>query len=199
MNKQEFLETLRQGLSGYPKTEVEGRLSFYSELIDDIVEEGKSEEAAVSKIGNVNEIISGIIADIPLTKIIKERITPRKKMGAFEIALLILGFPIWFSILIACLAVFISVYAVIWAVIISLWAAEVSFAIGVLVSFALGIMSICRGDGVRGIVLMSASSVLAGLSILLFFGCRTATEGAIFLTKRIILWVKSLFQIKENG
>ncbi|MBR5538496.1 MAG: hypothetical protein IKU61_01205 [Clostridia bacterium] len=47
MNKQEFLEELRKGLSGLPKEDVRERLNFYGEIIDDRIEEGLTEEEAV--------------------------------------------------------------------------------------------------------------------------------------------------------
>lgn len=40
MNKQEFLTELRAKLSGLPTYDVEERLSFYGEMIDDRTEEG---------------------------------------------------------------------------------------------------------------------------------------------------------------
>ena len=46
MNKQEFLNQLRSGLNGLPHEEIEERVMFYSEMIDDRVEEGLSEEDA---------------------------------------------------------------------------------------------------------------------------------------------------------
>ena len=74
MSKQEFLVQLRKGLSGLPQDDIEERLTFYSEMIDDRMEEGFSEEEAVSQIGSVDEIVSQIIADIPIMKIAKEKI-----------------------------------------------------------------------------------------------------------------------------
>ena len=47
MRKQEFLTELRKGLSGLPQDDIEERLSFYSEMIDDQIEEGLAEEEAV--------------------------------------------------------------------------------------------------------------------------------------------------------
>ena len=41
-------------------------------------------------------------------------------------------------------------------------------------------------------------AVSAGLAIALFFGCKAVTVGAAKLTKKIALWVKSLFMRKEN-
>ena len=36
MNKQEYLERLRRGLSELPIEDVEERIGFYSEMIDDL-------------------------------------------------------------------------------------------------------------------------------------------------------------------
>ena len=47
MNKEEFLNSLRKRLKGLPNNEIEERISFYSEMIDDRVEEGMSEEEAI--------------------------------------------------------------------------------------------------------------------------------------------------------
>ena len=67
MTKQEFLNKLGKGLSCLPQEDIEERLTFYSEMIDDRMEEGFSEEDAVLEIGDIDEIISQTIADIPIT------------------------------------------------------------------------------------------------------------------------------------
>lgn len=56
MSKEEFLAQLRRGLAGLPQEDVEERLTFYSETIDDRIEEGLTEEAAVADVGDVDEI-----------------------------------------------------------------------------------------------------------------------------------------------
>ena len=115
MNKQSFLGRLRKALSGLPQKEQEERITFYSEMIDDRMEEGMLEEEAVASIGTWKEIL----ADLP----------PIKKTGnALVILLLILGCPIWLSLGIAVLAVVFSLYVSVWAVIISFWAVFVSIA-----------------------------------------------------------------------
>ena len=40
MRKQDFIKELRLNLSFLPKEEIDDRISFYSELIDDKIEEG---------------------------------------------------------------------------------------------------------------------------------------------------------------
>jgi uncharacterized membrane protein len=73
MKKEEFLSTLKKKLSSLPKQELEERLNFYSEMIDDRVEEGRTEEEAILDIGSIDDISAQIIAEIPLKKIVKEK------------------------------------------------------------------------------------------------------------------------------
>ena len=199
MNKQEFLSRLRQELSGLPQDDVEERLAFYTEMIDDLVEDGLSEEEAVAEIGPVEQLAPQIVADIPLPRLVKERIKPNRPYRAWEIVLLVLGFPLWFPLLLAAFAVVLSVYLTVWAVILSLWAVELSCVIGALGSAASGVLSIFRGEGAQGLLRISAALVLAGLSIFLFFGCVAATKGTLVLTKKIVLGVKSRLIRKENA
>lgn len=198
MNKQEFLVQLRKGLSGLPKDDIEERLTFYSEMIDDRMEEGLSEETAVREIGTVDELISQIIADIPLTKLVKERITPNKRLKAWEIVLLVLGSPIWLSILIAVFAVILSLYVSLWSVIIALWAVFVSLIGCVLGGIAGGIVFACCGNVLTGIAMIGASLVCAGLSVFMFYGCKAVTKGILILTKKLAVWIKNCFIKKEE-
>ena len=50
MTKIKFLIELHNRLSGLPKDDVEERLSFYSEMIEDRIEDGLSEEEAVEAV-----------------------------------------------------------------------------------------------------------------------------------------------------
>ena len=48
MNKIEFMQKLKDGLAGLSPKDREEQLNFYSEMIDDRIEEGLSEEEAVA-------------------------------------------------------------------------------------------------------------------------------------------------------
>mgnify|MGYP003295524098 CR=1 FL=1 len=63
MTKLRFLMTLRDCLSDLTGDEVEERLRFYSEMIEDRMEEGLSEAEAVSAVGSVDEIAAQIMAE----------------------------------------------------------------------------------------------------------------------------------------
>ena len=67
MNKDQFLEELRKKLSGLPQEDIDERLAFYSEMIDDRMEEGITEEDAVAGLGTVDSVVEQIMSEIPLT------------------------------------------------------------------------------------------------------------------------------------
>ena len=193
MNKQEFLERLRASLNGLPSDDIEGRIAFYNEMLDDKIEEGMSEQEAVKSVGSIDEIVTCIVDDIPLTKLAKERIKPKKRLSAWEITLIVLGFPIWFSLLAALFAVVISLYAVLWCVIICLWAVFVSFIAAALGGIFAGVIFAAEGNLPTGAAMLGASLVCIGLSVFMFFGAKAATKGILILTKRLALKLKACF------
>ncbi|MBQ7715452.1 MAG: DUF1700 domain-containing protein [Clostridia bacterium] len=198
MNKNEFLGKLGKALSGLPQSDIDERLSFYAEMIDDRVEEGLTEEEAVSEIGSADDIASQIIADTPFSKIVKEKIKPKRELKGWEIVLLILGFPLWFPLLIAAAAVVFSLYIVLWALIVSLWAVWISFVVASAACFVNAVVFFKTGQALPALALIGAGVLVLGLSIFLFFGCTAATKGAARLTKKIALLIKSSFVGKEK-
>jgi len=197
MYKQDFLSQLRQGLSGLPREDVEERLAFYGELIDDHMEDGLSEEEAVASVGSINEIITQVVADTPLLKVAKERVKSQRQLRAWEIVLLVLGSPIWLSLGIAAVAVVLSLYISLWSIIVSLWAVFGSLVGGAVGGLVAGIVLACTGNGLNSIVLVSAGLVCAGLSIFTFYGCKAATKGTMILTKKLAVWIKNSVIRKE--
>ncbi len=199
MHKQEFLERLQKGLSGLPQDDIEQRLTFYSEMIDDRMEDGLSEQEAVSDVGDVDAIVTQIIADIPFSKLVREKIKPKKHMRSWEIVLLVLGSPVWLSLLIAAVAVLLSLYISLWAVIISVWAVFASFvgcAIGGIVA---GSAFIFGGNVLAGIAMVGAAIVCIGFSVFLFYGCKVAAKGVLVLTKKLALGLKNCFRKKGEA
>lgn len=198
MNKQEFLKKLQASLLGLPEKEMQDSLGFYSEMIDDRMEEGLSEEDAVRDIGSAEEIAGQIIAETPLITIVKEKIKPKRKIQAWEIVLLILGAPIWLSLLIAAFAVILSLYVSFWAIIISFWAVFASLISVALCGIGVGIGLIWNNNILTAIMLISAGLICAGLSVFCFYGCKAATQGAILLAKKLVIGIKNRFMKKEK-
>ena len=198
MNKQDFLLELEKALIGLPQEDIDGRIEFYSEMIDDLIEEGLSENEAVEKIGNANEIAKDIISETPIVKIIKERARSKRRLKTWEIVLLAVGSPIWFTLAISAFAVVLSLYVSLWAVVISLWSCFASFAASSFGCIMGSVMFVANGNTPSGICSIAAALVCAGLAILFFFISKTATKGGVILGKRIVLWIKNCF-IKKEG
>lgn len=198
MLKAEFINALRGKLSGLPGDEIVDRLGFYEEMIDDRMEEGLSEEEAVASIGTTDEVASQIVSEVPLVKIAKEKITPKRKIKTWEIVLLALGAPLWLPLLISAFAVVLSVYITVWAAIVTLWSmfgAFVGCAFGGIVS---GIVLLASSSTWMGLMLLGGGIALAGVSILWFFTCKLATGGILALTKRALLGIKKAFMRKGD-
>lgn len=195
MNKEQFLSSLRESLDGLSGEDIAERLAFYSEAIDDRMEDGLTEEEAVAQLGDADDIAARILHEIPGPRPVKDK----RRMSTFEIVLLVLGFPVWFSLLAAAFSIVVSLFAAIWSVVVSFWAAEVSVAAGAIAGFA-GAGVFCFSGSVHtGLLLLSAALACVGLSIFGFYACMAITKGVWFVTKKSALWIKSLFTRKEGA
>ena len=198
MTKNEFLVKLIQGLSKLPQAEIEDRVAFYSEMIDDRMEEGLSESEAIDAIGSVDTVIDQIIADTPLISLIKERVKRKGKLNAAEITLLAVGSPIWISLIAAAFAIVVSIYASIWAVVVSLWAIFGALIGGGVGGVLGGILFIGLGKLPAGFGLLGCARVCGGFAILTFYACKYTTAAMAWLTKKIALLIKKCFT-KKGG
>lgn len=186
MTKLKFLLALNEKLADYPQAEVEERLMFYSEMIEDRMEEGLTEEDAVAAVGSLDEIAAQIAEELSTDKKEQGSKKTQQKLKAWEIVVLVLGFPLWISLLVAFFAVVLSVFAVLWSGVIALWAvfgALVGCAVAGIVG---GIGFALMGYGIPGMALVAAGLVCGGLSVFFFFGCKAATRGMALLTKKVI-------------
>lgn len=198
MNKKEFLAELRRKLSGLPTSEIEERISFYGEMIDDLIEEGISEAEAIEKIGPVEKLAEQILAEIPLIRLAGERIKPKRRLKVWEIVTLALGSPIWLSLAVAVIAVLICAYVALWSGAVSLWAVFGALAGSSIGGAIFGVISVFRSNVICAVVFLGAAFVCAGLTILSFYLCKIVTRAMIVLTKSMFLGIKKLI-IKKGG
>ena len=63
MNREQFLNALRKALQGMEPDEAESVIAYYSEMIDDRMEAGMSEEAAVKAMEPVKEIAGRVLEE----------------------------------------------------------------------------------------------------------------------------------------
>ncbi len=209
MNKQEFITKLKAMLTDLPEKEINDRIDFYSEMIDDRIEDGLTEEEAVKDIGTVEEVAKQIINEIPLFKIIKHKLkksknktknqtpTTKRKRSWWEITLIAVGSPIWISLLISFFAVIFSLYISLWAVIITLFAVDLSLLLSGLAIIP-GVLFIFTESLSVGLLIIAGGIMCMGLSILFFYVCKYTAKFGIFITKKIPRLIKGLFIRKEQ-
>lgn len=198
MNKEQFLSELGGRLSGLPQGDIDERLGFYAEMIDDRMEDGFTEDEAVAEIGSIDDIVSRILEEYPLSVIMKEKVKPKRRIAAWEVILLILGSPVWIPVLLILFACFLLVYVCLIAVIISVWAVDAALLGGFLFSILLFVSCIMEQNIIFALLSIFAGLICAGLSIFMFFACKSVTKGCFRFTKKFVLWVKSKFVGKER-
>lgn len=187
MKKKEFLDALSRGLSSLPKREREERVNFYREMIDDRIEEGIPEEEAVAGVGTVDGIVSQILSERPA--VVKE---PRKSGGRVGlILLLVLGFPVWFPLL---LALFVSIVSALFSFLVALWSVELSLAAGAVGGVGSFFVLLFTGQFASACFTLGAALVSGGLGILLFFGAIAVTKalgrGVAQVARTLFGWMK---------
>ncbi len=191
MNKQEFIQQLTNSLAGLNEEDIKRSVDYYSEMIDDRVEDGMAEEDAVAALGSIEQIRSEILETVPMTRIVKEKITPKREFKVGEIILLILGSPLWLPLLLAFIIVCLAIYLTFWIIIMSLYVVDLS----VLVSgFASVFAAFFTGNGFMSwMFFIGCGLALVGVAVLLFFGFNQVSKGMLFISKKIGIGVKKMF------
>lgn len=177
MTKLEFKLELSKKLEAISKNDRNKAIDFYTELIDDRMEDGMSEAEAICALGDLDEIAAQIKSEASVKGKIKKR-------NGLTTVLLIVGSPIWLALAIAAAAVLFAVFVVLWSLVITLMAVDVSFAACALAGFIVSPFSLVLGNGPAALLLLGAGLILAGLSILLFLAITPIMKGFIALHKK---------------
>ena len=144
MRKEAYLDLLRMKLMEADIPGIDQMVDFYAEMIDDRMEDGMMEEEAVASMENIDSIVSQARADRPITDLVTARMkesheaAKKEGHGTRWMVLAIIGFPVWFPLLVAFFAVLLAVYVSLWAVVIALYAVEFALGIGAAALFVGG-------------------------------------------------------------
>ena len=177
MNKREFLEALAAQLASLTEEDREQSLAFYAEMIDDCVENGASEEEVIALLDPVEVIAGEILLNAPVRK------RSRRRLRGWEIALLIIGSPVWLPLLLAAAIVSLALLIILWSLIAALWAMAAGFVVSAPASIIAAGLALFRWNLLRSTVCVGTGLVTAGLAILLLLAARRATDGARRLTR----------------
>ena len=213
MTKKEFASQLREKLSRLPKQDVEDRVNFYGEMIDDLMEEGRGEQDAVDEIASrIESELAFEFCTMPDVSANGARTNgealredkKRRPLKGWEIALIAVTSPIWASLLfaaaiaalalaISAVAAVFSLFAVLFSLVISAWAFFIALACCALVLLVLVPVLAVVGKGLAGLALLGAAMVSAGLAILFFFGAGALSKGVFHLFRLIFRGIGKVF------
>ena len=194
MKKKEFLDELRSKLVGLPQADIDERISFYEEMINDRMDEGKSEDEAVNDIGTVDEVIKQIAKETPLVSLVRHKMKPKRRLRGWEVVLIVLGFPLWFPLLITGFVLIFVGFILMWTGAIVSYAVETSLIAACfmgLLSFFLGYFD---GGGITAnLPYLGISMMCFGGAIMFGFACYGITKGMAKATRGMFIGIKSWF------
>lgn len=198
MTKNEFISALSEKLSSLPQAEIEKSISYYSEIIDDRIEDGMSEHEAVFTLEDASVIAEKIMYETPLPVLMKARMQKKDSDGkkVFNILFLILGFPLWFPLLLTFVIVLLSIYIVIWSLIVTLYAVLLSFAVSGVFCLIASPFLFAAGN-TQALMAVGGGLILLALTAFTVFPAIAASKGLVKLTKVVAKKTKSLFIKKE--
>lgn len=161
MNKETFLTKLTEALSFLEPAERDRTVQYYREILEDQIEEGTCEEDAVAGMEPVEEIAARFRAEnTPASK---------EKRSGWTTAFVIAGFPLWFPLLLAAAAVFLSLLAAFWAIALSLFVLTAALSFCLPAGIGCLLLMLSGGYPLTGVFLLGACLVCAALGIALFF------------------------------
>ena len=200
MTKTEFLDELNRLTKDYPVEETEKSIEYYSEMIDDRIEDGMSEEEAVTSLGDVKDIAKEIEIELPMKTIVKKKVNEKKGDGipVWVTVLLIIGLPVWAPILLAIGIVVFSLYITLWSIVIAFWAVDVALFIAVIAGLlAIGITMV-KGSMLSAMIYFGITLLLIGLALFGLIGCFYASKGLAALIAAIFKSIKKKLVSKNE-
>ncbi len=198
MTKNEFLKNLERRLQGLPKEDIQKSLDFYGEILDDKIEEGLTEEEAVKALGDMEDIVGQILAEIPLAKIVGHKFKPKRALRVWEIVLLVLGFPLWFPLLLTAGVLLLSGVIIVWSLALIPYGVDLGLVVGGAVGAFLSLVCIFTGQLAVGLCILGGAIMLLGVSILLFFAANAIVKTLFKCSKKGVLFLKCKIVGKEE-
>ena len=170
------------------------RLERYLALAEDI-----GEAEAVAQLPSPEEAAQEILLDKPLAQIVAARVKPRRKLGAWEIILLVLGSPVWLPLLLTFGILVLTAYLLIWVAALVLWSVDLSAAVGAVGGLAGMLGGILQRNLSMELFAAGAALAGAGLAILLFFASLWTTKASARLGRALLRSLKASIIGKEKA
>ena len=209
MTKTEYISRLTELLSDLDQGYVSSSVQYYTEMIDDRIEDGLTEEEAINAIGSPEETAERIRSEAPefdsnsssesdfepiqnnAPTTEAETITDKKsKKGLTVLA--------WILILVGIISAVFSFFCALWAVVISAWAVSCGL-IGIGVYFIVySIIAFITAGAGTGLFCLGAGVLLTGISLFGIIGSKYLSKGVLYITKLIPCSIVKLFKERRG-
>ena len=177
MTKRQFIGELKAKTKHLTKAERRELIAYYNEMISERLEDGMSEEEAVAALGSIDELLSSYV---PQQYKAPERRS--RRLRPWHIVLIVLGSPVWFSLLMAFLCLLICYYIVIWSMVVFCYAVFAALAGSAVGCMALSFFTLGSGPA-NFFFCWCVALVLMGLAFLWLIVCNLFAKACAKLTK----------------
>ena len=199
MTKADYLSQIRDRIKGIPADEVEKHIEYYSEMIDDRIEEGIPEEEAVAGMDTPKAVADMILQETPLSKLVEDKINSKRQFNTFELILIVLGSPVWLSLLIAAFSLVLALFITVFALVISYYAVGLAVGASGIVGIIGTVLFIVVLNVKASVFMLGVSLVCIGLLILFFMSVKPVTVAIVRFWAWICQLVKRVFAGSKNS
>lgn len=198
MNKQEYLAQLRAALACLPEGEIEESVAFYTEMIDDRVADGLTEEEATAQLDDPKAAARAIIADLPVVP--RTVVRTKQRNRALYWTLVILGSPLWLTLLLAAGMLVLAGLLTIWCLILGLWLLAAGLLAGGPLGIGMCLWALAVGQPAYGVFELGSGLLCFGLGLFCLHGAVAASKTLMQVSRQWIAKAKAPFvKEKEEG
>ena len=108
--------------------------------------------------------------------------------------LIVLGFPLWFSLLLAFVAIVLALSVALWSIVSALWAVLISLVAAAPGGIVTGVLNFISGNAGHGIILVGIGIASVCLVIPVFYICKYSTKGCAIITARCYGALANIFR-----
>lgn len=185
MTKQEFLGKIQNGIKRLPKGDIDRHLQYYSEMIDDRIEDGMNEADAVSAAGDVDDIINDILQEKAYKKQKEKELCDKNKDNSRSKAMVcVLKSIMWFAFALMSIVLF--------SVIIGMYAAALIMSISGIYGIVTTIVMLFKAvASVQSLAIVGISLICLGVSAPWFIITHRLTKLTFKLSKNTVKLIKT--------
>ena len=138
-----------------------------------------------------------ILEEMPLTKLVKEKIKPKHELKAWEVIFIVLGSPVWIPLLITAAVLLLTLWIVAFALLISFYAVVLSFVVAGIGGLICTISLFVAHSPYTAVLMLGAALIGVGIAILFVVSVKPVTVGIFKVCKASVNGIKRMF-VKEK-